>query len=277
MLTPEQREHFDTHGYLIIEDALAPIGLDRVAAAYERVQSLTEPAWRQSVADGTFRGGYGNGPDAHTMSSPYTQEPIFLDLANNPAVIPLLEEIVGPELQAMEIVCHCHHAGARAHTGWHRDWPPWTHPKYILKAKVFYFLDDQDEDMGCFSLVPGTHRLPDGPPKEQYTGPTLEAMPGFKRIAPPAGSAIIWNVLCWHSGLANTSQRDRRMIIYGYMPFWVKKWVSEPPPQLMVDWADTPQKRQIMGIHCVHGRAGWDRKDIPYLPEHEPIARAKKL
>lgn len=277
MLTPEQRENFDTHGYLIIEDALASIGLDRVRSAYERIQAETEASWREEVKAGGYHRNYGNGPDAHTMLSVYQKDPLFLDLANNPKIVPLIEEIVGPELQVMEIICHCHHAGTKAHTGWHRDWPPWSHPKYILKAKVFYFLDDQDEDMGCFTLVPGSHKHPDGPPKDRYNGPTLEDMPGMKKIAPRAGSAIIWNVVCWHSGLANRSERDRRLVIYGYMPFWVKKWESAPPDQVPIDWADTPQKRQIVGIHCVHGRRGWDRKDVPYLPEHEAIAMAKSL
>lgn len=67
------------------------------------------------------------------------------------------------------------------------------------------------------------------------------------------------------------------MVIYGYMPFFIKKWNASTPPDSVVAWADTPQKRQLMGIHCVHGRRGWDRTDVPYLPEHEAIAMAKKL
>ena len=102
-------------------------------------------------------------------------------------------------------------------------------------------------------------------------------MPGLKKIVAKAGSAIIWNVVCWHSGLANISSRDRRILIYGYMPFWVKKWGSTPPPQHIVDWADTPYRRQLMGIHAVEGRAAWDRKDVPYLPEHAEMAAAKKF
>ena len=31
--------------------------------------------------------------------------------------------------------------------------------------------------------------------------------------------------------------------------------------------ANTPARRQFMGIHAVEGRASWDRKDVPYLPE----------
>jgi ectoine hydroxylase len=277
MLTPEQREQIDTQGYLLVENALDPFGLERVQAAYDRIQALTEPAWRQSVIEGNYKGGYGNGPDAHTMSNTYEYDDLFLDIADNPLLTPILEEIVGENLQAMEMVAHCHHSGTQAHTGWHRDWPAWRHPRYMLKAKVFYFLDDQELDMGCFSLVPGSHLWDEDPPRDQYTGPTLEQMPGMKKMVGPAGSALIWNVVCWHTGLANTSQRDRRLLIYGYMPFWVKKWESQTPPQRIVDWADTPRRRQLMGIHAVQGRASWDRKDVPYLPEHAEMVKAKKF
>ena len=47
--------------------------------------------------------------------------------------------------------------------------------------------------------------------------------------------------------------------------------------KVVVDWANTPARRQLMGIHAVDGRAGWDRHDVPYLPEHEAIARAKVI
>jgi hypothetical protein len=38
---------------------------------------------------------------------------------------------------------------------------------------------------------------------------------------------------------------------------------------------DSPQRRQLVGIHAVQGRAAWDRQDVPYLPEHRAIAEAK--
>ncbi len=277
MLTPEQRAQFDREGYFIIEDALAPESLERARKAYLDIQAETEPAWQDLVRQGIRKGGYGHGPDAHTMNNVYEYDTIFLDIANNPKIIPMISQVVGVSHQVMEIICHCHHAGTKAHTSWHRDWPAWSHPEHILKAKVFYFLDDQTEDMGCFSLVPGTHKRPEDPPREQYVGPALEDMPGMVKLTGKAGSAVLWNVVCWHTGLANTSHRDRRLLIYGYQPFWVKKWVSQRPPQVIIDWADTPRKRQLMGIHAVEGRASWDRQDVDYLPEHAELVKAKRF
>lgn len=276
-VTAEQIQQFRDEGYVLIENALDPFGLARVRAAYEEIQRATEPAWRTMVASGDIKGGYGHGPDAHTMGNIYEYDPLFLDIADNPITVPLLEAVVGPNLQAMEIVAHCHHAHTNAHTAWHRDWPPYRHPEYILKAKAFYFLDDQTEDMGCFTIVPGSHKWDDNPPRDRYTGDQLEEMPGIKKMVGPAGSVLLWDVTLWHTGTANTSDKDRRLLIYGYMPFWVKKWESRTPPQSVIDWANTPQRRQLMGIHAVHGRASWDRKDVDYLPEHAELVKSKKF
>lgn len=268
---------YRAQGYVIIENAMEHVGLDRAIAAYEEIQAATEPAWRAMVSSGEIKGGYGHGPNAHTMNNVFRYHDLWLDLAMNSRIVPLLKRIVGLDVQVMEMVCHCHHAGTGAHTAWHRDWPAWTHPDHSLKAKAFYFLDDQTADMGCFSLVPGTHKLEEGPPREQYRDERLEEMPGLTKIVAPAGSVIVWDVLCWHTGLANASARDRRIVIYGYMPFWVKKWGHEAPPANIVAWADTPHKRQFMGIHAVEGRASWDRQDVPYLPEHLELAQRKKF
>ncbi len=276
-ITEEEYAFFRKHGYLIIENAIEPIGLERVRESFERNEAETKEEWEEMVRSGAYKGGYGNGPDAHTIRPNFDSDTTLMDLANNPRIIPYVEKIVGSDYQVMEMLHHNHHAGTKAHTGWHRDWPAWTHPQHTLKIKVFYFFDDQDETMGCFSLVPGTQKIPDGPPKDKYKGDTLEDMPGMKKMALKAGDAVLWDVVCWHTGCANTSPRDRRMVIFGYMPFFVKKYNASAPSDSIVQWANTPMKRQLMGIHCVHGRRGWDRTDVPYLPEHEAIAMAKKL
>lgn len=275
--TTEQLRQFRETGYVLIENALDPFGIDRVQAAFETIQRRTEPAWRAMVQSGVFKGGYGHGPNAHTMNNIHEEDNLFLEIADNPLIMPLLEEVIGPNVQAMEMVAHCHHAHTNAHTGWHRDWPPYRHPKYVLKAKAFYFLDDQTEEMGCFTIVPGSHRWDDDPPKDRFTNGDLEQMPGLKKMTGPAGSVLIWDVTLWHTGTANTSDHDRRLLIYGYMPFWVKKWESQTPPDHIVRWANTPRRRQLMGIHAVHGRASWDRHDVEYLPEHAAMAKAKKF
>ena len=274
-LSKQQRDHYDENGFVIIENAIDLAGLELIRSAYQRAERERKPEWLAMVEKGESKGGYGNGPDAHTIRPDYSWDTTILELANNPRILPIIEELIGPDYQVTDMLYHNHHAGSRAHTRWHRDWPPWSHPQFTLKVKCFYALDDIHEDQGCLCIVPGTHKNPEEPPKDKYDKDNLTSMPGHRKIVMNAGDVIIWNVSCWHTGLPNTSTRDRRLVIYGYMPFFVKKW-STVPPDALVKWADTPMKRQLMGIHCVHGRRSWDRTDVEYLPDHQVIADAKK-
>ena len=115
-------------------------------------------------------------------------------------------------------------------------------------------------------------------PKKTIREIALETMPNMKKMVSQ----------CWRCRAV-----ERGLLAYGlcqyqcdgsaysylwlYALFCEKKWISSSPPQSIVNWADTPQKRQLMGIHCVAGRRSWDRTDVPYLPEHEAIAMAKSL
>ena len=138
MLTQDQRTHFRQQGYVLVPNALGEIGLEKVRSAYEQIRQTTEPDWRQALADGSYRhqGVYGHGPAAHVMLDIDRHDPLFLDMANNPQLIPILEQLVGPDLQITEMIAHVHPAGTEAHIEWHRDWPPWSHPTQVLKAKV---------------------------------------------------------------------------------------------------------------------------------------------
>ena len=85
-MVKDWRQQWDRDGYIIVENALDSIDLKRVRSAYEKVEADQAPAWRESVLNETYGGGYGNGPDAHTMQNIYNYDDVFLDLAENPMV-----------------------------------------------------------------------------------------------------------------------------------------------------------------------------------------------
>ena len=137
-LTEEQRVHFEEHGYIIVKNAAEPIGIERIRNAYERTERETKQNWLDMLESGNLKGGYGNGPNAPTISPNYEWDTTILDLANNPKVIPIIKELVGPDYQVMEMLYHNHHAGTIAHTKWHRDWPPWAPRSECSTARPTY-------------------------------------------------------------------------------------------------------------------------------------------
>jgi ectoine hydroxylase len=108
----------------------------------------------------------------------------------------------------------------------HQDYPYWvensTNPAEIATAVVF--LDDADRRNGCLEVLPGSHRQgvrsgrsvrgfgkfemePDAAEVEKLVG--LEV---------PAGSAVFFGSLLVHRSTPNTSDRDRRALLYSYQP-----------------------------------------------------------
>ena len=53
-----------------------------------------------------------------------------------------------------------------ARRSWHRDGSTpdaYEKPSPAHDIKVFIYFDDVDEDGGCTSVIPASHKLPDGP------------------------------------------------------------------------------------------------------------------
>ena len=94
-------QHYLEYGYVVIENAMEQVGLSNATASFEKVQNLTELAWKNMVASGVIKGGYGHGPNAHTMNNIHKYDDLWLELAMNPRIVPLLKRIVGIDVQVM--------------------------------------------------------------------------------------------------------------------------------------------------------------------------------
>ncbi len=108
---------------------------------------------------------------------------------------------------------------------WHQDSPSWPplEPK-DEQVTAWIALDDVDEDNGCMSMVPGSHRWgvrPDGLTQAQ----TFDDLPSewdgheVKRVLRPvkAGHVHYHHPLTWHGSHQNRSGRPRRAIAVHYM------------------------------------------------------------
>ena len=105
------------------------------------------------------------------------------------------------------------------------------------------YLWDVQPGGGATGLVPGSHRLPEGPRQTLYgrytrgdqdvggaddgdnsilapptEGPALphSSMPNHLECVGAAGTAVIFDTSIWHTGLPNVSHDERRSVIVGY-------------------------------------------------------------
>lgn len=116
-----------------------------------------------------------------------------------------------------------HHGGRNP---LHQDLPYWsdaTHPTRTATAMLF--LDDADLGNGTLEVVPGSHR--DGRWRNRTDGdafgkleidPALEAGLEMVPIEVPAGSVVYFGSTLVHRSAPNTSDRERRSLLYSYQP-----------------------------------------------------------
>ena len=108
----------------------------------------------------------------------------------------------------------------------HQDYPYWRkdNPEAARMATAMIFLDDSTVANGCLQVAPGSHREGVAAPRgaEGFAG--LEMDPAKfdeRRLVPlevTAGSIAFFGALLVHKSLPNTSDDDRRALLYSYQP-----------------------------------------------------------
>ncbi|MCA1595527.1 MAG: phytanoyl-CoA dioxygenase family protein, partial [Chloroflexi bacterium] len=107
---------------------------------------------------------------------------------------------------------------------WHQDAPLWPILAPMTEVTAWVALDDVDEENGCMSMVPGSHRWGnqiaflntlrsfDEMPSS-FEGHTVEV----RRCPVRKGEVHFHHALVWHGSHANNSGRPRRAIALHYM------------------------------------------------------------
>ncbi|OGG52234.1 MAG: hypothetical protein A3F84_06615 [Candidatus Handelsmanbacteria bacterium RIFCSPLOWO2_12_FULL_64_10] len=265
-LTEEQRLFFDTQGYLMVENALEGDQLVRVQEAFYRVEEETREEWQRTIAEDPAFKPYGLGPTAHVVEPIVTHGDVFLDLLEHPRTIPIAEAFLGPDIQMIDNALHVKPAGAKSHTRWHKDAKTWFYPPEewseedrkmweriracetpFFKIKVFFFVEDVDEETAPFSVAPGTHKL-DVDKVPQYDD--LTDMPNHVKLVGRAGAAVLWNGNIWHTAMDNVGAKARRMLLYNYTHFGMKQYSPCVPTEAFTAYVQnrSPLCRQLLGL-----------------------------
>jgi ectoine hydroxylase-related dioxygenase (phytanoyl-CoA dioxygenase family) len=255
MLTGEQRAFFEEEGYLVIPDALTPEELTRARQAAD----AAEKRWRADLSlPGVRR------PDLEQVLGILEYHTFLSDLLEHPRVFPLVQELIGPSVMMLDHDYFITPPGAEIPFGWHFDFdmPAVDHPSSRLMVKVFYVLEDIPEDGGATLVLPRSHRTPLG--VEMPNSEIPEDLPGAVKMALPAGSAYLITGRTYHSAGNNRSGVTRRLLIYTYGHKWMRMWDEYRPSEALAARAETPLRRQLLGLTDPYGPPVIDA--LPFSP-----------
>lgn len=156
------------------------------------------------------------------------RHPSFRDLAEHPFALEMATDILGPSYLNESFLLHGLSANVTrpgsSDMGIHGD-TDFILP-YIdepLFARLIWFLDDFDEEVGATRVVPKSHLFGHLPVKDGSV--KYESLPAVG----PAGSVLVYDGRLYHGTGANRSKdRERAGVIAGYVPCWMRPGFNFP-------------------------------------------------
>jgi len=258
-MTPEQRRSFDEQGFLLIENFFSQTEFDRLLKAIEEIGE------RVRAEKGLAK------DDPFALRNALAHHEAFLDLIDNPRILPLVVDAIGwniqirtthldyrppyPEgLQPGELGTGegADHAAGYKNLVWHPDLagpylfeaPSLDGRLPFMEIKVGYYLSDLTEkNSGAICLVPGSHRRP---PQELRDLHQRVPEDQFIELNVPANTALLWRTQVWHCVTPNLSNRVRKVFYVGYHYRWLRPtdYVQQDPELIA---RSSPIRRQLLG------------------------------
>ena len=248
-LTPAQRLHIEIYGYVIIENVLSQEQVNRLKDAlygieddFRRTGELPGPnCFHTSTREDFFR----------IDNLPHL-DPRFFDYVTNPFVLGMAEEIVGGPVRLQQSDAHIRRpiAEDERRYGFHRGInPAYTHYEkglyHFSFIKALTNLTDLGPDDGGTTVIAGTHKVPQDVPQEEIVAAALDDPSMIHQVEAPAGSTLLFYESLIHAAGIIRSDRDRLLILGGYMPTMFQAWMGyEPDPEFVQTLPD--EHRQLL-------------------------------
>jgi ectoine hydroxylase-related dioxygenase (phytanoyl-CoA dioxygenase family) len=223
VLTQAQIDEYNRVGAIVVPDILTH---DEVA----RLRRVTDMFVERSRAVTTHTDVF-DLEDTHTpaqprvrrIKGPHLHDPAYGALVNHPRIVEVLCDLWGPNVRFDTAKLNLKSAGFGAAVEWHQDWAFYPHTNDDLAA-VGVMMDDMELANGPLMIVPGSHKGPvvfDHHAGGKFCG----AMDPGKRdvdystaipLTGRAGSITIHHVRAVHGSAANTSNKDRRLLLFQF-------------------------------------------------------------
>jgi ectoine hydroxylase-related dioxygenase (phytanoyl-CoA dioxygenase family) len=220
MLSKDQVRQFGEDGYILGEQVLQPDEVATLCVETERtIRDRDNAAVRQPVS---CRNLSANAAEPiWQIVNIWQSSDAFERLVRHPAIAANVAALLkAEELRLWHDQIQYKPAGAGGVNMWHQDWPYWGVLSAPEQVTAWIALDDADEENGCMSMVPGSHRWGNNIEFLHTLGQDFSAMPrefeGRKlevRLCPvKAGHVHYHHGLTWHGSDRNRSNRKRRAI-----------------------------------------------------------------
>lgn len=237
-LTPEERVGYDRDGFVVRRNVFGAADLDILRTAAEDLAGELQrsaTAIKRSHGSYTFQTDveqavtvkWESGKSAILGIEPFAHlSPVFSGYAADERFTEPMKDLTGCEsvgLYTEKLNMK------RAHVGGpivlHQDWPYWADIADDVERIVtaMLFLDDSNAQNGCLEVSPGSQANGVQPTRdaEGYRGEIDPAAFDLTTLVPveaSAGSMLMFGPRLVHRSMPNTSDSDRRALLFSYQP-----------------------------------------------------------
>ena len=151
----------------------------------------------------------------------------FLEYAKTPAILDLVESLLGPDIICWGAHVFCKPAGTGLAVPWHQDGQYWP-IRPLASCTVWIALDDSTIENGCLRIVRGSHRMrtiyhhrlderPDHALDQRIDESEFDTS-AIVDVQLRAGEMSMHDVYAIHGSHLNTSSKRRAGFAIRYMP-----------------------------------------------------------
>ena len=203
-LSPEQVDAYRRNGYIVVPDLYPP---------------ETMLAWKARLAE-LMAGEQASLKSGVRVWMSNQLPPDLLAAVADDRVVPILRQIIGPDVEFLSGKVVFKNTGTRFASPWHQDRFYWHGSE---KVSVWIALDDARVDNGCLMLIPGTHRAllreqkvkSDTGFDSRIADEDLAGLP-VATVEVKRGGAVFFSDLSVHASHPNPAGLDRWAFITTY-------------------------------------------------------------
>jgi hypothetical protein len=239
-LTPAQRLHIEIYGYVVLENLLTDAEISAITDTLYEI----EDRFRTT----------GQMPGPHCFNTSTTEQffridnlphlaPAFFDYVTHPRIVGMAEEITGGPVRLQQSDAHIRRPVPEQdrRLGFHRGInPAYDHQEnglyHFSFIKALSNLTDLGPEDGGTTVIAGTHKVPADVPQEDIVAAAMEDPTMIHQVEAPAGSTLLFYESLIHAAGIIESDKDRLLILGGYMPTMFQAWNGYDPD---IDFAAT--------------------------------------
>lgn len=219
MLTRDQINQYQEHGFLAVEDVLPRDLIEQARAVVDDCVEQSRQVTEHTAVFDLEPGHTPEAPRVRRLKEPCAIHPVFHWISRSEAILDLVAELIGPQIRYQGSKLNMKAAAFGSPVEWHQDFAFYPHTNDDLLA-VGVALDDCTRENGCLLMLPGSHRWPilDHHQDGVFVGAidVERENVDVSRAAPVtvrAGGITLHHTRMLHASAPNTSPLPRRLLL----------------------------------------------------------------